>query len=402
MKNQRPVMRVELSEQNKRLRIIAAIALLVIGAVGITLGITRALKQDTGWQHVQLTTQERSCVDNFVLQYNFAGTGAQATAVNQKLQMAYGEAAVKAYQLFTPDEEFEGVNNICYLNSHPNTEVTVDPVLYDAFSKLEGTRYLYLGPAYAHYSELIYNAGEEYAPTLDPANNQDIADQLAGVAAYAADPQAVNLELLGDNQVKLVVSEEYLAYLQAWELELRFIDFAYMTNAFIIDFLADTLIAQGLVDACLTSNDGYTRNLYSKETFNFNIFDLEGRNLYPAGVMQYRGPISMVYLKNYPTAASDSNYREVDDDHFVHLMVDPVDGMYRTATENLVSYQYDGGCVDVMLKMLPGFVGSDFSLPQGVFSVWCEGNRIQYNDPQISFVKLLQAEEITYEAHLVN
>ena len=401
MREPRPVTRVELSEKNKRLRWIAAIALFVIGVVGITLGITQALRQDTGWQRVQMTTQERSCVNQFVLQYNFSGTGAQATAVNQKLQSVYGEAAVKAYQLFTPDEEISGVNNVCYINRHPNQEITVDPVLYDAFSKLDGTRYLYLGPVYGHYTQIIYNTGDAFVEDLDPMVNGEAAEEILTTTRYAMDPEMIHLELLGENKVILHMDEAYLSYAANGQISENFIDFAYMTNAFIIDYLADTLSSQGLNAACLVSNDGYTRNLYSEEAFNFNVFDLEGSDLYLAGTMQYWGPISMVYLKSYPTAASDSNYRAVDG-HFVHLLADPQDGMYRTAAENLVSYSYDAGCVDVLLKMLPGFVGSEFAVPEGVFSIWCEENNICYNDSAITFADVLRSEEISYQAVLMN
>lgn len=136
MREPRPITRVELSEKNKTLRLVAAILLLVIGAIGITVGIMSLLNKETGWQRVQITSQERNCSENFILQYHFAGSGADATAVNNQLQAAYGGACVKAYQLFTPDEEIEGVNNLYYVNRHPNEIVTVDPVLYDAFAKL--------------------------------------------------------------------------------------------------------------------------------------------------------------------------------------------------------------------------------------------------------------------------
>ena len=48
MREPRPVTRVELSEKNKTLRLIAAIALLIIGAVGITVGIMSLLNKETG------------------------------------------------------------------------------------------------------------------------------------------------------------------------------------------------------------------------------------------------------------------------------------------------------------------------------------------------------------------
>ena len=229
MREPRPINRIEISEKNKKLRIIAAIALFVIGVVGITIGITSALNQETGWQRVQVFPEERNCSENFLLQYDFSGSGAQATAVNQKLQTAYGQACVKAYQLFTPDEEIAGVHNVQYINRHPNEEILVDPVLYGAFEKLEDTRYLYLGPVYAHYTQIIYNTAEENVEELDPATNAEIAAHIREVATYAADPEMVNLELLGENLIKLHVDETYLSCLEQVHMEKNYIDFSYMT-----------------------------------------------------------------------------------------------------------------------------------------------------------------------------
>lgn len=398
MREPKPIIRAEVSEKNRTIRIIAAVAFLIVGALAITSGIMSLLNKDTGWQEVQVSTQERSCSENFILQYNFGNSGAEATAINKKLEQAYGDACVKAYRLFTPDESIDGVQNVYYVNHNPNQVITVDPVLYAAFEKLEGTPWLYLGPAYAHYYNIFYNAEETMLTALDPVMSREAADYVGKITGFAADRSYVNLELLGNNQVKLHVSEEYLEFAKAEEIE-NFIDFAYMTNAFIADYLAEVLMSQDLTDGYLVSVDGYTRNLYADSTFNFNIFDRVGEIVYPAGIMEYRGPISMVYLKDYPTAASDANYRVVDD-HFVHLLVDPTDGVYRTSAENLVSYSYDTGCVDVLLKMLPCFVGEDFSLPEGVFSVWCEEDQICYNDEGISVKDLLAAEEISYRAVL--
>ncbi len=398
MREPRPVTRVELSEKNKALRLIAAIALLIIGAVGITVGIMSLLNKETGWQKVQIAPQERNCSENFVLQYNFSGSGAEATAVNNKLQTAYGAACVKAYQLFTPDEAIEGVNNVYYVNQNPNKEITVDPVLYWAFEKMEGTPWLYLGPVYTHYYNLILNTEESLVKELDPLVSSQAAAYVGKLAEFAADRNAVSLELLGNNRVKLHVSQEYLAFAAAEEMD-TFLDFAYLTNAFIIDYLADTLIAEGLTEGYLASVDGYTRNLVGTETFSFNIFDRVGDTVYPAGVMNYRGPVSIVFLKDYALTTSDAFYRG-SGDHIVHLFADPLDGIYRTSRANLVSYSYDTGCADVVLNMLPTFVGNDTSLPEGVFSVWCEDSTICYNDPAVSFGSLLKSDAISYQTAL--
>lgn len=398
MREPNPINRMELSEKNTTQRWIAVIALLVIGVVGITAGIMSLLNKETGWQNVRVTPQERSCSENFILQYNFAGSGAEATAVNNKLQAAYGEACVTAYQLFTPDEEIAGVNNVHYVNHNPNEEITVDPVLYAAFQKLENTPWLYLGPAYAHYYNVILGADEARVDDLDPMVSQEAKDYLGKIAAFAADRDAVSLELLGDNRVILHVREDYLAFAAEEEIE-SFIDFAYLTNAFIIDYLADTLVAENLTEGYIVSADGYTRNLDTAHTFSFNIFDRVENLVYPAAVMEYRGPVSLVFFKDYPTANSDVNYRGRED-RFLHLFVDPADGVCRTSVENLVSYSYETGCADVALAMLPSFVGSHFQVPEGVFCVWCEGENICYNDDSISFHDLLSSEAMSYSAVL--
>lgn len=398
MREPNPINRIELSEKNTTLRWIAVIALLIIGAVGITTGIMSLLNKETGWQRVQVVPQERSCSENFILQYNFSGSGAEATAVNSKLQAAYGDACVKAYQVFTPDEAISGMQNLYYVNHNPNKTIAVDPLLYAAFEKMDGTPWLYLGPAYAHYNNVILNADDAMVDDLDPEVSDEANAYVGKIAAFAGDREAVSLELLGNNQVILRVSKDYLAFAAEEEIE-NFIDFGYLTNAFIIDYLAETLIAEDLTEGYIVSADGYTRNLDSAHTFSFNIFDRVENLVFPAAVMDYRGPISMVFLKDYPTANSDVNYRGRED-RFLHLFVDPVDGICRTSMENLVSYSYDMDCADVALAMLPSFVGSNFSVPEGVFSVWCEEDLICYDDETVSFSQVLESEEMSYRVVL--
>ena len=273
MREPKPVTRYEVSEKNKKLRQILIVVLLAVAVVSITTGIMSLLNKESGWQKVEITTEARNCSQNFIFQYNFSGSGAEATALNKQLEAAYSDASVKAYQLFTPDEGFEGVNNVYYINRHPNEEIVVDPVLYDAFAKLEGTRYLYLGPVYAHYNNLIFNASDAYVQQLDPTLNGDATADILSMAHYAADEAAVRLELLGENRVKLHVSQTYLAFAKGEEIGENFLDFSYLTNAFIIDYFADTMQALGLTEGYFASVDGYTRNLDSKNTFHFNIFD---------------------------------------------------------------------------------------------------------------------------------
>ena len=390
---------IELSESNKRIRWILVIVLLVIGLVAIGIGFMSLLNRDTGWQVIEVTTTDPNCSTDVVLQYDLTGSGTQATALYKQVSAIYTEGCVKAYQVFHVDEGSETYENIYDINHSPNQILAVDPLLYQAFEMLQDTRYLYLGPAYAHYNGVIFNNSDAFLPLVDPATSQDAKDFVESIASFAANPDDITLELLEDNCVRLSVSERYLAFAEEHEVE-DFIDFRYMTNAFIIDYLADLLMENGYHRGVLSSCDGYTRNLCADIPFSYNIFEKQGNVVYPAGVMNYQGPVAMVYLKNYPMNASDAYYRE-HADHVIHTYVDLADGMYRMAIPQFVGYRYGGTCADVLLELLPGLVAKDFTVPAGVHGVWCEDGKICYNDENITITNLLQADEVSYSAEFV-
>ena len=78
--------------------------------------------------------------------------------------------------------------------------------------------------------------------------------------------------MLGDNKVCLNVSDEYLAFLQENGVD-SLIDFGWLKNAFVVDYLAEVMIARGYTLGAITSYDGYTRNFDSLNTeYAFNVF----------------------------------------------------------------------------------------------------------------------------------
>lgn len=394
MREPRPITRIEVSEGNKKLRIVLIIVLLVIGAVSLTAGIMSLLNKDTGWQAVEVPSAEPNGSSEFIFQYNFTGTGAQATALHKQISAVYTEGLTKTYQVFKSEEAASG--NLADVNAHVNEAVTVDPLLYTAFQKLQDTRYHYLAPVYAHYDNVIFSTSEEYLEEVDPRVSKDAKAHVAQIAAFAADEAAIRLELLENNQVKLYVSQEYLEFARENEI-VKFVDLHYMANAFIIDYLADTMEQNGFTRGFLVSTDGYTRNLDSTEIYSMSLFDRVGDTVYPAGVMHYRGPVSMVLLKDYPVNSTDTFYR-ASGDHVVFPYADPADGMYKASTPTLLSYSYAMGCADVLLKMLPSFTGEEFVVPEGIASVWCENRTIWYNDAEITIDRLLDKDGIRYTA----
>ena len=78
----------------------------------------------------------------------------------------------------------------------------------------------------------------------------------AAVAAFTQNPDDISLELSGENQVCLHVSDAYQAY--AAEMGYTaYLDFFWMKNAFLIDYLADTIRGEGYQLGIISSKDGF-------------------------------------------------------------------------------------------------------------------------------------------------
>lgn len=394
MREPKPINRIEISDSNHTLRIVLVVVLLVIGAVALTAGITGLLQKDAGWQAVEVSATDIYSSAEFQFQYNFSGNGAQATALHKQISAVYTEALAICHQVFKSEEAASG--NLADVNAHVNEAIAVDPLLYAAFEKLQNTRYHYMAPIYTYYDSVIFSTPEEFLEDFDPARNVQAKEYVSDLAAFAGDAASVNLELLEDCHVKLCVSEEYLAFAKENEIT-KFVDLHFMANAFIIDYVAEQMEENDYTNGFLVSSDGYTRNLDKNHGYSMNLYDRRGDTVYPAGVLQYRGPVSMVLLKDFPVNATDAFYRQ-SGDHVIFPYTDPVDGMYKASVPSLLSYSYELGCADVLLKMLPGFAAEEFALPQGVLSVWCENRTICYNDEYAQITQLLDRNGVVYTA----
>ena len=138
---------------------------------------------------------------------------------------------------------------------------------------------------------------------FDPRLSPEVAREYREYAAFASDPQAVRVELLGEGRVRLFVSREYLEFARREGVEC-FIDFEWMRNAFIIDYLARELAAQGYTSGVLVSYDGFVRCLDgSGEGYSLSVYDRSGEDVRAVALMGYQGPMSIAALRDYPVNA---------------------------------------------------------------------------------------------------
>ena len=390
----KPVIHIELSDEKKRLRIILLIGCLLIAFVALFFALTSALNTEPGWKTVEAQASDLNCSSDFVFNYYLGDSGVSATEENRKLSVVYSDATVKGFWLFHESLQKEGLYNVAYLSTHPNEMVTVDPVLYEAFSKIQKAenRCLYLGPVYREYARIFTSGSEAEAMLYDPGQNAAQAEYLMDMVSYANDPDHIDLELLGDNQVRLKVSGDYLTYIQQNEL-LNLLDFGWMKNAFIVDYLAQELQNNGLSKGYLVSFDGFTRNLDDRgNEYSFNTFDREGDDIYLPAVFQYDAPVSIVFLRNYPMTDLDTNsYYRFTSGRIVTAQVDPVDAMNKSALNELVSYSYQVGCADILLQTVPVYLQDSFSADglneltdDGIYSLWFDNKVLYHNEREVS------------------
>ncbi len=403
----RPVLKVELSEKNKRLKVIAIICFLAIALIAFGIGMFRFLSKDPGWQEISVNvSNNKTCAQEFTLQYHLGASGISATAENKKITALYTDTCEKAYSLFSAGEEFDDTVNVCTLNKNPNKTYTVDPVLYAAFETIadSGNRSIYLGPAYGYWQSLFNCESDADAADFDPLVNEELSEYYNEIAAFARDAEQVNLELLGDGKVRLNVSKAYLAFAENNGISV-YMDFFWMKNAFIADYIADTLTKAGFTKGALSSYDGFSRCLDGSDTsYSLNLYHRRGGTVYPMAVMDYTGPKSIAVMKDFPLNKADTlNYYVTENGETRYPYADLSDGKCRAALTYLAAYSDSKGCADIILSLSSLYIADSFDADsfaslkdKGIYGIYADGDRIVHTEKSVSLRDVFSNAEITY------
>lgn len=403
----KPVTKVKLEEEHAGIRLAVVILLVAIAAAAFAYAVFSLFQAEPGWEEIEADSGSgATCGEEFVFLYELGAGETDPTAEKKALTLLYTEAARQAYRIFNSDTGFEGVNNVYELNRHPNEVLEVDAALYDAFSLLEiyGNRNLYMAPIYARYDDMFSCGDDVETYDYDPYQNSDVAAEYEEIIAYAADPEQVEVRLLGGGKVQLFVSEAYLAYAEENGIT-SFIDFFWMKNAFIADYLAERLTASGYTHGTLSSYDGFSRNLDDRgEAYSFPVYDRVGRSIYDAAVMEYSGARSFVCLRDYKMTRLDNrHYYEFSDGETRSPYLDIRDGRCRSAVPNLVAYSAQMGCARLLLEVSPLYIADTLDAEalaalgsSGIFSLYCRDYTIFYNDEELRLSQLYDRDGISY------
>lgn len=377
---------VEVPEDHVKLRAILFGLAILLAVVAFGIGINGLLTPETGWKEVEATG---SVSGQITLQYCY-GAGEQSTAAERRqVTDVYSGALTQAEQQLS-QAPGNGVN-LYTLSANPNQTVAVEPVLYHALERFlaSGSRAIYYGPLYSRYYALFASHYDEEASLYDPNRSQDSAAFAAEIAAFARDPAQIGLELLGENQVRLNVSADYLAYLQENELDIL-LDFGFVKNAFVIDAVADALTEAGLTNAVLTSTDGFSRSLCS-DSFGVNLLEPTDTGFRQAAAASYSGPGAVAALRAFPVdSGDDMRFYTYADGTICPPVLDETTGLLTAANANLVLFgRGDLGTLALQAQQALASWTLD-----GASYLYSRENRVCCSDPDVTAAELFEGMQL--------
>lgn len=388
--------KIILSEDKPKLRIALVVILVLLSVSAFAYGIYSSRQSDEGWTVISVSSgADTNCGDEFVFNYRLGENGMSATAENKLLTTLYTQAMVSAYQNFDKDTFHGSLHNVYDINLRPNEVVKVEDILYQAFETCAeyGIRHIFLAPVYEIYDSVFYCNDDWETQSFDPVQNGLLAQYFGQVADFARDKSQVDIELLGDNQIRLYVSDEYLQFADKEGIT-SFVDFYWLKNAFITDYIAEVMIENGYTNGYISSYDGFTRNLdESGSQYAFPVYNREGNTVSLKGNFTYYGAMTIVSLRDYPINSQDfRHYYEFENGELRNPYVDIRDGLSRTAAENLVAYSVDLGCVDVLLQLIPIYVSDILDTgvfsklsESGIYAVWFEDGEVSHSEANFTW-----------------
>lgn len=378
----RPTMNIELSEGNMKRKIVLLIVVFAITFFAFGYGINALISTEPGFTEIKVLPADKlSSGGDFTFYYNIGAGETSATEEYKALRALYSQTAVAAYQIFSADTEFDGCNNLWYVNNHVNEEITIDPVLYEAFALLKEseTRYHYLAPMYEMYLSLFQCEYDQETLDYDPYINEELRGFYEETTAFTNDPDAVKIELLGDNKAKLSVSDAYLDFAGKNGIT-RFVDLGWMRNAFIADYIAAVLAENGYTSGVLMSYDGFMRGLGDPKggEYSFDFSHREGTLVSDLAALRFSGAVSGVYLHDYPVGnGDDGNYYVRENGEIRHPFIDTVDGLCKSALPEIAAFASNLSCAETALRVAPVYISESFE-EKGLESLAQEGITMYY------------------------
>lgn len=399
----KPVKKIELNEKNVKLRFILFIlSFLVVVACAILIFVN-LFKKESGFTTIE-AYPTINMQNDFVFSYDVGNTDLSITEEINNLSNKYTSLLEFSYIQFDIYSD-HNQNNINYINNHINQDIQISELLYDSIEDVvnENEKLLYLAPIYSYYNDMF--STELDLNMLDPYQNINVQNYFKDILDYI-NSNSIKINLLSNNTINLYVSEDYINYLNENDV-FYYIDFGFLKNSFIIDYIAENLLLAGYNKGNIKSYDGYFVNLDSSLDYNFVIDVLDNVNNFGSRVCNFtvKGKTSVVQFRNFMYYQNDIyRYVKMPDNSYRHIYIDYNDGLSKSSTNSLTSYSTELSCSEIALKTYRGFISDNFSLAatDQIKQVWIANTSIYYNDQSISLQNLYDINNVKYEGVMVN
>lgn len=401
----KPVIKVELNGENKKWRIVAIALLIALGVTLIASAGVKLLGKNKGY--VEIEVEDSIFADFFTLNYDIGASGVVASVDYRTVREAYTDALNKYCRLFSADTEYEQLVNIAYINAHPGEDIKVDPVLYSALLKMEneGEGRHYLGISLEIYDALFYLEGDDYAAEQDPSKNEELRAINLQACEFARDRESVKLTFLGNDTLRLDIGEEYASFAVKHGFS-RYIDLGIFENAFVTDAIADLLVGKGMTLGAISSYDGYTRNLDTRDLdYSFSFYAKSDDVVYPVCDVKYKGSIATYSARTYPisdTSALDFYLYATGES--AHRFIDPISGEYKSSIDEILLTSNSKSCASLALIAYSTIASDSFNGAElsGVDAVWLDGKTVRYIGSGISISSPYSDENIAFSIQSEN
>ena len=118
--------------------------------------------------------------------------------------------------------------------------------------------------------------------------------------------------------------------------------------------------------------------------------------------------MSIAYLHDYAMSEREVyRYYRMQDGTVRTSMLDPADGMCRSALGDLVGCSRTASCAETLLRLIPVYVTDTFDpaaldalAADGIYSVYCQDRTVLYNWDELSMTGLYEGEDMSYAAQL--
>ncbi len=409
------ITRIDLPEESPKsfkIKAAAAIMLAAAGVLALVWAVNGLLTKEPGWTEIQADSSgEPTCAGDFVLCYNAGADGSSPTTQIKSLTVLYNDAAVHAEKLFSATASDGNVRGLSLLNSNVNKPVALDKEAYDALLLLSEfkSREIFLAPVAEQYNTLFFSATDEEAESIDPAVNEQQRELMAEMAAFASDPEHIDIILEDGNSAVLRISDEYLGYARKNGIE-KFVDLYWMKNAFTADYIADRLSAEGFSDGYLTCGDGFTRSLGgSGISLSSTVYDRVGKNIYKAASLGFGQVKSVVVFHDYPASRNnDTFYYQYSDGRMVTPYIAVQDGLCRTSVSNLTVCSDVRGCAEAMLAAKSAYISGKLppaklkkKLGESCAFAYSQDGTVFYSSEKIMIGDLLNDGTVAYTARII-